>query len=65
MKRDDHPNLRGTKHYIDTPRHANYVDAEVYRRILSEIREKFGWPDPDDALYQPLLEVPAIRDAAE
>jgi amino acid transporter len=67
MKSDDHPNLRGTKHYIDTPRHANYVDAEVYRRILSEIRERFGWPDPDDALYQSLLDVASrdVRAAAE
>ncbi len=51
MKADDKPNLRGDKRYIDSPRHANYVDADVYRRILSELREKFGWPDPSDALY--------------
>jgi amino acid transporter len=51
MKVEHHPNLRGTTNYIDSPRHANYVDVAVYRRILSEIREKFGWPDPGDALY--------------
>ena len=67
LKREGRPNLRGTKHYIDSPRHANYVDVEVYRRTLSEIREKFGWPDPDDALYEPLFETPApaVRAAAE
>lgn len=68
LKREDHPNLRGTKHYIDSPRHANYVDVEVYRRVLAELREKFGWPDPDDALYEPLARPSwqdAVRDAAE
>jgi cation diffusion facilitator CzcD-associated flavoprotein CzcO len=51
MKAEDRPNLRGAAHYIDTPRHANYVDVAVYRNILSEIRERFGWPDPDDQFY--------------
>jgi cation diffusion facilitator CzcD-associated flavoprotein CzcO/amino acid transporter len=54
LKREDRPNLRGTKHYVDSPRHANYVDVDVYRRVLSELRERFGWPDPDDDLYRPL-----------
>ena len=54
MKAGDRPNLRGASHYIDSPRHANYVDVSVYRRILSEIREKFGWPDPDHSLYERL-----------
>lgn len=54
LKREDRPNLRGTKNYVDSPRHANYVDVAVYRRILAERRERFGWPDPDDALYAPL-----------
>jgi cation diffusion facilitator CzcD-associated flavoprotein CzcO len=52
MKAEDHPNLRGAMTYVDSPRHANYVDVAVYRRVLSEIRERFGWPDPDDALYE-------------
>ena len=54
MKAEERPNLRGKSSYIDSPRHANYVDVGVYRRTLSEIREKFGWPDPSDALYAPL-----------
>ena len=53
-KAEERPNLRGSAHYVDTPRHANYVDAAVYRRILSELRERFGWPDPDEAFYQPM-----------
>jgi len=51
MKATEHPDLRGASTYVDSPRHANYVDAGVYQRVLSEIRERFGWPDPSDALY--------------
>jgi cation diffusion facilitator CzcD-associated flavoprotein CzcO/amino acid transporter len=51
MKAGDHPNLRGHIAYIDSPRHANYVDAEIYRRVLSDIRERFGWVDPDHGTY--------------
>jgi hypothetical protein len=54
LKQDDRPNLRGTKNYIDSPRHANYVDVDVYRRILADLRERFAWPDPDNKLYDPL-----------
>lgn len=54
MKAGDHPDLRGTATYVDSPRHANYVDVTTYRRVLADIRERFGWPDPSDALYAPL-----------
>jgi amino acid transporter len=54
MKANDTPNLRGTMTYIDSPRHANYVDAPTYRRVLSEIRARFGWFDPTDSTYDSL-----------
>ncbi|HEV2650981.1 MAG TPA: amino acid permease [Rhizomicrobium sp.] len=54
LKQEDRPNLRGTKNYIDSPRHANYVDVDVYRRTLADLRERFAWPDPDNKLYDPL-----------
>lgn len=54
MKATDTPDLRGTATYVDSPRHANYVEVTTYRRVLAEIRERFGWPDPSDALYAPL-----------
>lgn len=54
MKAEDQPNLRGESTYVDSPRHANYVEVNTYRRKLSEIRESFGWPDPSDDLYRPL-----------
>jgi amino acid transporter len=54
LKAGDHPNLRGTVNYIDSPRHANYVEVGVYRRTLAGLREKFAWPDPDHHLYSSL-----------
>jgi cation diffusion facilitator CzcD-associated flavoprotein CzcO/amino acid transporter len=54
LKASDRPNLRGTINYIDSPRHANYVEVATYRRTLGQLREHFGWPDPDHHLYEPL-----------
>jgi len=54
MKAEARPDLRGASTYVDSPRHANYVDVTVYRRVLAEIRQAFRWPDPSDALYRPL-----------
>ena len=45
---------RGQIAYVDSPRHANYVDVEIYRRTLSEIRERFGWVDSDHRTYDPV-----------
>ncbi|HEX2594371.1 MAG TPA: amino acid permease [Rhizomicrobium sp.] len=56
MKAEDHPNLRGKMNYIDSPRHANYVDVDVYRRKLAEVREQFGWPDPSHTSYNALID---------
>ena len=48
MKRTHQPDLRGGHHYIDTPRHANYVEVHSYQHILAEVREKFGVPSLDE-----------------
>jgi len=42
LKRTHHPDLRGGMHYIDTPRHANYVETHTYQGVLAEIRQQFG-----------------------
>jgi hypothetical protein len=39
------------------------VEVNTYRRVLSEIREKFGWPDPDHGLYESLRDAPAAAGA--
>jgi amino acid transporter len=54
MKTGDKPNLRGHIAYIDSPRHANYVDVDIYRRVLADIRERFGWIDSDHGTYESL-----------
>ncbi len=41
-KASDRPDLRGGKRYLDSPRHANYVDAETYQVVLADIRDRFG-----------------------
>jgi amino acid transporter len=54
MKAEHYPDLRGGNRYVDSPRHANYVNVAIYRSLLSEIREKFGWIDPGHSTYDPL-----------
>jgi len=45
MKRTHFPNVRGNIAYIDTPRHADYVETRTYQTTLAEIRKQFGVPD--------------------
>jgi len=54
MKANDQPNLRGGMSYVNSPRHANYVEVGTYRRPLAEIRARFGWFDPDAHTYDGL-----------
>ena len=61
MRATDRPNLRGTMTYIDSPRHANYVDVGTYRRVLSEIRKRFGWLDPTHETYRRMERTAAVE----
>lgn len=36
------PDLRGGKTYLDSPRHANYVDATTYRVVIADLLDRFG-----------------------
>ncbi len=53
LRREDHPDLRGGHRYIDSPRHATYVDSATYQHQLAELRDRFGFADPDDSFYPP------------
>jgi cation diffusion facilitator CzcD-associated flavoprotein CzcO len=53
LRATDQPDLRGGHHYIDSARHAVYVDSATYQRVLAELRDRFGFADPDDAFYPP------------
>ncbi len=52
LKSSHYPDLRGSMQYIDSPRHANYVETHTYQHVLAEIREAFGWPAVDNAYFE-------------
>ena len=58
LKARHRPDLRGGMHYIDSPRHANYVEVHTYMDILAKLRRELGWPDVDDSFYDSLRTVP-------
>ena len=52
LRRTHQPDLRGGHHYVDSPRHANYVEAETYEKVLDDVRTRIGlnpWRDWVDA----------------
>ena len=51
LKASDTPDVRGGVHYVDSPRHTNYVESSTYQRYLAELRDRFDWPDLDDEFY--------------
>ena len=51
LKRSDHPDLRGGVAYLDSPRHANYVENHTYQTYLADLRDRFDWPDPGETSY--------------
>jgi len=60
LKKADHPDLRGGIAYIDSPRHANYVESHAYQQYLAEIRDRFEWPDIDENTYDDLARAGAV-----
>lgn len=64
LKATHYPDLRGGMQYIDSPRHANYVEVHTYMHVLDEVRGEFGWPAPDDTFYEDLRAEPAQAKAA-
>jgi hypothetical protein len=51
LKSTHQPDLRGGMDYIDSARHANYVETHTYQHVMSEIRDTFGWPAVDDSSF--------------
>ena len=54
LRESDAPDLRGGHHYIDSPRHATYVDSATYQHVMAEFRDRFGFADPGDDFYAEL-----------
>jgi amino acid transporter len=44
-KATDRPDLRGGKTYVNSRRHANYVDAATYQVVLADLRDRYGLGD--------------------
>ena len=42
LKANHHPDLKGGRRYIDSDRHANYVEFDTYLKILKKVRAKVG-----------------------
>jgi len=54
LKRTDDPDLKGGMTYLDSPRHANYVQVEAYVHYLAELRDTFEWADLTTDTYDSL-----------
>ena len=66
LKRTDTPDLRGGVKYVDSPRHANYVERGTFMAYLAQFRDRFGWHDVDDHTYDDLrANAPSSPSAAE
>jgi hypothetical protein len=53
LKREDTPDLSGGLRYLDSPRHANYVNSHAYQAYLAQLRDQFDWSDITEATYPP------------
>ena len=42
LKANHHPDLKGGRRYIDTDRHADYVEIKAYRKVLEKVGKKVG-----------------------
>jgi hypothetical protein len=38
LKARHHPNLKGGLHYVESERHANYVEVDTFIRTLAEVK---------------------------
>ena len=45
LKSNHNPDLRGGRRYIDTDRHANYVEVKTYLKLLDKVKKKIGLPE--------------------
>jgi hypothetical protein len=51
--RESHfPDLRGGKAYIESPRHAAYVEKDTYRDVLMSLLRDLGWPALTDRSFE-------------
>lgn len=42
LKKTHRPNLTAGRKYVDSARHANYVEVELYLATLADVKERLG-----------------------
>lgn len=52
--RSDRPLLNGGIHYLNTGRHAVYVNQVAYKKYRSKIQRKMGWPELKSGQFEAL-----------
>jgi cation diffusion facilitator CzcD-associated flavoprotein CzcO/amino acid transporter len=52
-KRNDHPDLRGGRVFVDSPRTALAVDDYAYSALLGDICDRYGYARPTRAPFEP------------
>lgn len=50
----DRPRLNGGIRFVDSPRHAAYVDSHAYRNYLATVRKRMGWPALTPGMFDAL-----------
>ncbi len=55
LRKTDNPDLAGGHKYIDSPRHTNYIEVETYLNYLAILRDRFDWPEVDEATYSSMI----------
>lgn len=47
----DQPDLSGGIRFVDSPRHAVYIDAHSFKTYLRKLRARMGWNELSEAFY--------------
>jgi cation diffusion facilitator CzcD-associated flavoprotein CzcO len=52
LVRRDRPDLSGGIHFIQSDRHATYVEINAYRKHMRKLRRKLRWPDLKPGMFE-------------
>ena len=55
LKLSDFPDLSGGMTYVDSDRHATYVQVDTYVDYLASLRDRFEWADLDAETYRSMM----------
>lgn len=55
LKLSDFPDLSGGMTYVDSDRHATYVQVDTYVDYLAALRDRFEWADLDAETYRSMM----------